>query len=133
MKVVSFATQMLPIPPPVKESAKLRRLVFGIQEALKNYFGASTPWRNIKKFRQLRFFKSFWHSEKHCSQWRKIFFKRYSPVQRRSHGNIYIEKFANIGTSELCWDISGLFLDDRDISGFLLINSIIVHMTGHFL
>ena len=32
-----------------------------------------------------------------------------------------IEKFANIGTSELCWDISGLFLDDRDISGFLLI------------
>ena len=45
----------------------------------------------------------------------------------------YIEKFTNIGTSELCWNISGLFLDDRDISGFLLINSIIVHMTGHFL
>ena len=35
--------------------------------------------------------------------------------------------------SELHWDISELFLDDRDISGFLLINPIIVHMTGHFL
>ena len=46
---------------------------------------------------------------------------------------IYIEKFTNIGTSELRWDISGLFLNDRDISGFLLINSIIIHMTGHFL
>ena len=63
----------------------------------------------------------------------KNIFKRYSPVQGRSHGNIYIEKFANIGTSELRWDISGLFLDDRDISGFLLIYSIIIHMTGHFL
>ena len=41
-------------------------------------------------------------------------FKRYSPVQRRSQGNIYIEKFTNIGTSEPRWDISGLFLDDRD-------------------
>ena len=30
---------MLPIPP-VKESAKPRRLVFGIQEVLENYFGA---------------------------------------------------------------------------------------------
>ena len=37
----------------------------------------------------------------------------YHPVQRRSQGNIYIEKFTNIGRSELCWDISGLFLDDR--------------------
>ena len=46
---------------------------------------------------------------------------------------IYIEKFATIGISELRWDISGLFLDDRDVSGFLLINSIIFHMTGHFL
>ena len=46
---------------------------------------------------------------------------------------IYIENFTTIGTSELCWDISGLFLDDTDIYGFLLINSIIVHMTGHFL
>ena len=45
----------------------------------------------------------------------------------------YIEKFANIGRSKLRWDISGLFLDDRDISGLLLINPIIVHMTGHFL
>ena len=43
----------------------------------------------------------------------------YSPVQRRSQGNIYIEKFTNIGKSELRWDISGLFLDDTDISGFL--------------
>ena len=32
---------------------------------------------------------------------------------------IYIEKFTTIGTSKLRWDISGLFLDDRDISGFL--------------
>ena len=28
---------------------------------------------------------------------------------------IYIENFTTIGTSELRWDISGLFLDDRDI------------------
>ena len=47
--------------------------------------------------------------------------------------NIYIEKIITIGTSKLRWDISGLFLDDTDISGFLLINSIIIHMTGHFL
>ena len=46
---------------------------------------------------------------------------------------INIENFTTIGTSELRWDISGLFLDDRDISGFLLINPIIVHMTGHIL
>ena len=45
----------------------------------------------------------------------------------------YIEKFANIGRSKLHWDISGLFLNDRDISGFSLIDPIIVHMTGHFL
>ena len=45
--------------------------------------------------------------------------ERYQPGQRRYWGNIYIEKFANIGRSELRWDISGLFLDDRDISGFL--------------
>ena len=32
---------------------------------------------------------------------------------------IYIEKFANMGRSELHSDISRLFLDDRDISGFL--------------
>ena len=31
----------------------------------------------------------------------------------------YIEKFNNTGTSELRWDISGLFLDDTDISGWL--------------
>ena len=61
------------------------------------------------------------------------YFQRYSPVQRRSHGNIYIEKFANIGRSELRCDVSGLFLDDTDIYGFSLINPIIVHMTGHFL
>ena len=59
--------------------------------------------------------------------------ERYQPAQRRYWGNIYIEKFANIGRSELRWDISGLFLDDRDISGFSLIDPIIVHMTGHFL
>ena len=46
---------------------------------------------------------------------------------------IYIYKFTKIGTSELRWDISWLFLDDTDIYGFLLINSIIVHMTVHFL
>ena len=46
---------------------------------------------------------------------------------------IYIEKFTTIEPSELRRDISGLFLDGTDISGFLLINSIIVHMTGHFL
>ena len=49
-----------------------------------------SPCRNIKKFRYLRFFKSFWHRKKHCTQWRNIFFKWYHPVQRRSHGNIYI-------------------------------------------
>ena len=46
---------------------------------------------------------------------------------------IYIEKLTAIGTSKLCWDISGLFLDDTDIYEFLLINSIVVHMTVHFL
>ena len=39
---------------------------------------------------------------------------------REDIGEIYyIKKFANIGRSKLHWDISGLFLDDRDISGFL--------------
>ena len=45
--------------------------------------------------------------------------EQYQPAQRRYWGNIYIEKFANMGRSELRWDISGLFLDYRDISGFL--------------
>ena len=50
--------------------------------------GAFAPWRNIKKFGQLRFLKSFWHRGKHCSQWRNIYFKWYSPVQWRYEGNI---------------------------------------------
>ena len=32
------------------------------------------PWRNIKKFRQLRFVKSSWHREKHCCQWWENYF-----------------------------------------------------------
>ena len=75
-----------------------------------------SSWRNIKWFWQLRFFKGFWLNgglwDINFFPWK--LFKWYSPVQRRSHGNIYIEKITNIGTSELCWDISGLFLDDRD-------------------
>ena len=39
--------------------------------------------------------------------------EQYHPVQRRYEGNIYTEKITNIGTFELHWDISGLFLDDR--------------------
>ena len=34
---------------------------------------------------------------------------------------------------QLRWDIYGLYKDDPDIYGFLPINSIIVHMTMHFL
>ena len=44
-----------------------------------------------------------------------------------------MEKSPKIGTSELRWDISRLYKDDTDIYGFLPINSIIVHMTVHFL
>ena len=44
-----------------------------------------------------------------------------------------MEIFTKIGTSELHWDISGLYNDDPDIYGFLPINSIIVHMTVDFL
>ena len=44
-----------------------------------------------------------------------------------------MEKFTKIGTSELRWDIFRLYKDDTDIYGFLPINSIIVHMTVHFL
>ena len=32
---------------------------------------------------------------------------------------IYIEKFTNIGTSELCWDISRFLNDVTDINGYL--------------
>ena len=95
-------------------------------------FAHNTRWRNSKNSDNCDLLKvsDFWLA---LLSMEKIYFKWYSPVQRRSHGNIYVEKFANIGTSELCWNISGLFLDDRDIYGFLLINSIIVHMTRHFL
>ena len=44
-----------------------------------------------------------------------------------------MEKFTKIGTSKLHWDISILYRDDTDIYDFLPINSIIVHMTVHFL
>ena len=90
------------------------------------------PAENIKKFRQLRFVKSFWH-------WNSIVLNgdlRIWMIPASSEkiwGKYIYRKFTNIGTSELHWDISGLFLDDRDISGFLLLNSIIIHMTGHFL
>ena len=66
-------------------------------------------------------------------QWKTNNLNETIPDQWTYPGNIYIEKFTTIGTSELRWDISGLFLDDTDIYGFLLINSIIVHMTVHFL
>ena len=49
--------------------------------------------------------------------WKK--FKRYHPVQWRYEGNIYIEKFTNIGTSELSWDISRFFNDVTDVNGYL--------------
>ena len=41
---------------------------------------AISPCRNIKKFRHLRFFKEFWYREKHCTQWRNIYFLWYHPV-----------------------------------------------------
>ena len=44
-----------------------------------------------------------------------------------------MEKFTEIGTSELRWNISRLYNDVTDINGFSLIKSIIVHMTVHFL
>ena len=44
-----------------------------------------------------------------------------------------MEKFTKIGTSELHQDISRLHNDVTDINGFSPINSIIVHMTVHFL
>ena len=44
-----------------------------------------------------------------------------------------MEKFTKIGTSKLRWDISRLDNDVTDINGFSPINSIIVHMTVHFL
>ena len=44
-----------------------------------------------------------------------------------------MEKFTKIGTSQLRWDFSRLYKNDTDIYGFLPINSIMVHMTVHFL
>ena len=44
-----------------------------------------------------------------------------------------MEKLTKIWTSELRWDIYVLYKDDPDIYRFLPINSIIVHMTMHFL
>ena len=86
-----------------------------------NYVPTS-PWRNINWFWQLRFFKEFW------LQWMSMKYQFFVPKtpctippssEKISRKYIYIEKFTNIGRSELRWDISGLFLDDRDISGFL--------------
>ena len=70
----------------------------------------------------LRFVKSFWFQWKSmkCQRFSpQNNFKWYQPDQCPYPGNIYIEKFTTIGTSELRWDISGLFLDDTDIYGFL--------------
>ena len=47
-----------------------------------------------------------------------------------------MEKFTNIGTSKLRWDMSRFFndvTDVTDVNGFLPINATIVHMTVHFL
>ena len=44
--------------------------------------------------------------------------------------NNIMEKYYEIGRSELCWDISGLYKDGPDICRLL---HIIVHMTVHFI
>ena len=92
----------------------------------------NTPWRNIKNFRQLLFFKSFWHRKCIAVNGELIFLNdttQFSEDMRE----IYIEKFTNIGISKLRWDISRFFNDVTYVNGFLLINAIIVQMTVHFL
>ena len=80
-----------------------------------------TPCRNIKRFWQMRQYQEILTLEMHCGQWENIFFKAFLLVQQRFLGNIYIEKYNKILTSELRWDIYGFNKDDPDIYGFLII------------
>ena len=68
----------------------------------------------------------------HCSQ-RRINILNDTTQFSEDMREIYIEKFTNIGTSKLRWDISSFFNDVTDVNGFLPINAIIIHMTVHFL
>ena len=85
-----------------------------------------------QKIQTIAIFQKFLTQQKHWSQWRTNILNdttQFSEDMRE----IYIEKFTNIGTSDLRWDISRFFNDVTDVNGFLPINAIIVHMTVHFL
>ena len=54
----------------------------------------------------------------HCSQWRINILNNTTQFSEDMR-EIYIEKFTNIGTSKLRWDISKFFNDVTDVNGFL--------------